>query len=106
MLDCAGPGLQKIRAEREDVVRSGKIVNRELIYTEYLAVCRPNRLERKRLVTRYPSTQRADPITQQVGERPPPRTGDRGDSIAGRTELGRKAVDGFVPGNLLEATIG
>src|SRR5688572_28479327 len=105
MLDRPGPGLQKIRPERDDVPGAAEVVCRELIEAEDLAVCGPKRLEAERLVAGDSSTQCTDPLGQQIRERPSSGTGDRRDPVARCSELGSQAINRLVPADLLELPV-
>ena len=103
VLHGPGPGLQEIGSEREDVLRLGEVVGGKLVHPEHLPVGRPERLRGERLVADQTPPEGAHPFSQQIGESPPPGTGDHRHSTAGWAQFGGEPGDGVVPGDLLPA---
>src|SRR6185503_10959485 len=106
VLDGAGPGLQEVGAEGNNVFGLGEIIRRELVLAEHLAIGGSHCLGGKWLIANHPAAQGADPLAEKIGEGPPSRSGDRNDLSAGPGELGGKPADGVVPGDLLELPVG
>ncbi len=106
VLDGAGPRLQEVGAEGNDVLGLGEVIRGELVQSEDLAIGRPHCLGGERLVANHPPPQGPDPVAEKIGEGPPPRARDGNDLPTAGGQLAGKAADGIVPGDLLELPVG
>ncbi len=105
--DRRQPGVQEIRAEREQIFRVREVVGRERRGPECHAVAGPQRFEAERLVALPPAADLPHPLIDQVAEARLLGSGEEHDAVAARAgHLRAEPLNGAVPVDRLERAAG